>query len=184
VRQLDGTGMKRLHREWRRRTEGRVALVLDSVQSPFNVGAIVRTAAALRVDHLWVAGRSASPGDAKVGKTALGTERYLTWSLVEDVATGIAAARADGYRVVAVELADAARPLHELDLVPAACLVLGSEDHGLGPAVLDACDAVGFIPQLGRVGSLNVATAASIACYEARRQAWNTGDGAGDGPVA
>ena len=49
--QLDGTGMKRLHREWRRRTEGRLALILDGVGNPFNVGSIVRTAAAERVDH-------------------------------------------------------------------------------------------------------------------------------------
>ncbi|MEY2570304.1 MAG: tRNA (guanosine-2-O-)-methyltransferase, partial [Acidimicrobiaceae bacterium] len=45
MKQLDGTGLKRLHREWRRRSSGRVALVIDSVQSPFNLGAIVRTAA-------------------------------------------------------------------------------------------------------------------------------------------
>jgi tRNA (guanosine-2'-O-)-methyltransferase len=173
VSQLDGTGMKRLHREWRRRTEGRLALVLDSVQGPFNVGAIIRTAAALRADHLWVAGRSAKPGDPKVGKTALGTERYLTWSAVEDPVAAIGEARAAGYRVVAVELAEGAVALHETELGEAACLVLGHEDRGISPAALAACDATGFIPQLGRVGSLNVATAGSIACYEVRRQQWN-----------
>ena len=173
MRQLDGTGMKRLHREWRRRTEGRLALILDSVQSPFNVGAIVRTAAAMRVDHVWVAGRTPPLDEPKVGKTALGTERYLTWTSVDDVAAAIAAARGAGYRIIGIELADGAAPLHELDVGDSACLVLGSEDHGLGPAALDACDAVGFIPQLGRVGSLNVATAAAVACYEVRRRSWN-----------
>jgi tRNA (guanosine-2'-O-)-methyltransferase len=175
-RQLDGTGMKRLHREWRRRTPGRLALVLDGLQGPFNVGAIVRTAAALRVDHLWVAGQGARPGDAKVAKTALGTDRYLEWSPAEDALEAIDAARAGDYRVVAVELADGAEALHDLDLTGDVCLVIGHEDRGLAPAVLGACDAVGFIPQLGRVGSLNVATATAIACYEVRRRAWSTGE--------
>jgi tRNA (guanosine-2'-O-)-methyltransferase len=182
MRQLDGTGMKRLHREWRRRTSGRLALILDSVQGPFNVGAIVRTAAALRADHLWVAGRSAVPGDAKVGKTALGTERYLSWSVVDDPLAAVAEAREGGFRVVAVELADGAVPLLDVDLGPAPCLVVGHEDRGITPAVLDACDAVGYVPQLGRVGSLNVATAAAIACYEARRQQWKSRDAPPPGP--
>ena len=81
--QLDGTGMKRLHREWRKRTDGRLALILDGVQNPFNVGSVVRTAAAERVDHVWIAAGTA-PDHDKVNKTALGTARYLTWDEVED----------------------------------------------------------------------------------------------------
>ena len=88
-RQLDSTGLKRLHRSWRRRTDGRVALVLDNVQSPFNVGAILRTAAALTVDHLWLAGATASPTDVKAGKTALGSHRFVQWSRYD---TGVVAA--------------------------------------------------------------------------------------------
>ena len=172
MKQLDGTGMKRLHREWRRRTEGRLALVLDDVQGPFNVGAVIRTAAALRAEHLWLAGRTPEPTDTKVAKTALGTERYLDVRRAETAVEAIAAAQAEGYRVVGIELTDAAVPLHELDLGPATCLVVGHEDRGVGAPTLAACDAVAFLPQLGRVGSLNVATAASIACYEVRRRAW------------
>ena len=172
MRQLDGTGLKRLHRTWRRRTDGRLGLVLDDVEGPFNVGAIIRTAAALRVDDVWLAGRTPGPQETKVGKTALGTDRYLTFHQAEGGAAAVAAARAAGYQVVAVELADGAVPLHELDLGDATCLVVGHEDRGLSPAVLGACDAVAFLPQLGRVGSLNVATATSIACYEVRRRAW------------
>ena len=172
MKQLDGTGMKRLHREWRRRTDGRVALVLDDVQGPFNVGAIIRTAAAFRVDDVWLSGHTPEPDDAKVGKTALGTDRYLTFHRTDATIAAIDAAREAGYRVVALELADSATPLHELAPADATCLVVGHEDRGCSPATLAACDEVVFLPLLGKVGSLNVATAASIGLYELRRQVW------------
>ena len=173
MKQLDGTGMKRLHREWRRRTEGRLALVLDDVQGPFNVGAIIRTAAALRVDDVWLAGRTPEPDDAKVGKTALGTERYLTFHRVDDgrrrrstppgpPATGSSAS----------SWPTTPSPLHELALGPATCLVVGHEDRGCSPATLAACDAVAYLPLLGKVGSLNVATAASIALLRGAPPGW------------
>jgi tRNA (guanosine-2'-O-)-methyltransferase len=174
VKQLDGTGMKRLHREWRKRTEGRLALVLDDVQGPFNVGAAIRTAAALRVEDVWLTARTPEPDDGKVAKTALGTDRYLTFHRVADGPAAAAAARAAGYQVVGLELADGAVPLHELALGPATCIVVGHEDRGCTAATLAACDAVAFLPLLGRVGSLNVATATSIALYEVRRRAWTS----------
>ncbi|MEQ1786792.1 MAG: TrmH family RNA methyltransferase [Acidimicrobiales bacterium] len=174
MKQLDGTGMKRLHRDWRRRTAGRLALVLDDVEGPFNVGAIIRTAAALRADDVWLAGRTPEADDTKVGKTALGTQRYLTFHRASSGAEAARAARTAGYQVVAVELADGATPLHEVALTAATCLVVGHEDRGCPPATLDACDVVAYLPLLGKVGSLNVATAASMACYEVRRQTWAT----------
>jgi tRNA (guanosine-2'-O-)-methyltransferase len=174
VRQLGPTDQKRLHRAWQRRTDQRLALLLDSVQSPFNVGSIARTAAALRVEHLYLAGASASPAHPKAGKTALGTERYLQWSEYATGVEAVEAARDDGFWLVGLELADGATPLHEL-AIPAnqpICVAVGHEDHGLAPSVLAAVDAVAYIPQLGRVGSLNVATASAIALYEIRRRAW------------
>jgi tRNA (guanosine-2'-O-)-methyltransferase len=171
-RHLDGTGLKRLHREWRRRTTDRVALLLDGVQQPFNVGAILRTAAAYRVDHVWLAGATPPPQAAGVRKTALGAERYLTWTITDRGVDAVAEARASDWTVVGVELAEGARPIHDVDLRRGVCLALGHEDHGLSRAVLDDCDEVVFIPQLGRIGSLNVAAAAAIAIYEARRQEW------------
>jgi tRNA (guanosine-2'-O-)-methyltransferase len=176
TRQLDGTGQKRLHREWRRRTDGRVALLLDGVSSSFNVGSILRTAAAERVEHLWFTDSATPPTSAAVRKTALGTERYLTWTIGGTGAECAAAARGEGWRVVGVELVEGAVALHELDLTSGpVCLAVGHEDHGLAPATVDACDEIGFVPQLGRVGSLNVAVAAAVALYETRRQEWARG---------
>ena len=172
TRSLGSTDLKRLHREWRRQAPGRLGLVLDSVATPANVGSIIRSAATQRVDDLWVCGQTADPASSGVGRMSMGTERYLTLHAVESAKDAVIAAQALGYRVVAVELAERARPLHQVDLTGAVCLVVGHEERGITPAVLDAVDEVAFIPQLGRVGSLNVATAAAIALYEARRQGW------------
>ena len=176
MKNLSPTEVKRLNREWRHKTEGRVALLLDSVQTPYNVGAIVRTAAAERVEHLWFTAGSTPPRAPGVAKTALGTDRYLTWTIGGTGAECIAEIKAAGWTVVGVELTAGAAPLHELGLADGpTCLAIGHEDRGLGAATLGACDAVGFVPQLGRVGSLNVAVATAIALYETRRQEWASG---------
>ena len=173
MRQLGPTDLKRLHRDWGKRTTGRLALLLDGVSSPFNVGTIVRTAAAFRVEHLYLAGGATSPASAKAGKTALGTERFLSWSVFDRGPDAADAAREDGFTVVGLELADHAVPLFQLSVGPNVCIAIGHEEHGLTVGTLAACDAVAFIPQLGRVGSLNVATAAAVAIYELRRRDWS-----------
>ena len=99
----------------------------------------------------------------------------------DDVETFIQARLADyhdwrrphtDHTIVGLELADHAVPLFQLSVGPDVCIAIGHEEHGLTVGTLAACDAVAFIPQLGRVGSLNVATAAAIAIYELRRRDW------------
>ena len=172
MKNLGDTDIKRLNREWRRRTEGRVALLLDDLQTPFNVGAIVRTAAAERVEHLYLSGATVTPNHGKAHKLSMGTERFVEWSQFETTNEAIDAVKDAGYRLVGIELAQGAVPLHEARLGDAVCLAVGHEDRGLSAAVLAACDEVAFIPQLGRIASLNVAHAAAIAIYEARRRSW------------
>jgi tRNA (guanosine-2'-O-)-methyltransferase len=178
VRQLDGTGLKRLHRSWRQRTSGRLALILDGVGTPANVGAIVRTAAAYRVERLWLAGATPPLSAPGVAKTALGTDRYVPADVAATGADAVAAAHEDGFVVVGIELCEGAVPLHELALPADVCLAVGHEDHGLARPTIDACDHVAFLPMLGRVGSLNVATAAALAIYEVRRRSWSDRSGA------
>jgi tRNA (guanosine-2'-O-)-methyltransferase len=171
-RSLSPTDLKRLHRGWRRRTEGRLALVLDGVMTPVNVGSILRLAAAYGASPVWLAGATAPASHPGARKTAMGTERFV--DVVEGMATreAIGVAREDGFRVVGIELASAAVPLHELPLAGDTCVVVGNEDHGLSAGALGACDALAYLPLVGKVGSLNVATAAAIALYEVRRREW------------
>jgi tRNA (guanosine-2'-O-)-methyltransferase len=171
-RQLRPTDVKRLNREWRRASQARLAVLLDSVTQPFNVGSIVRSAAAVGAEHLWLCGSTAPLSHPGVAKTALGTQRLVQATIESSPVAAAKAAAAAGLRVVAIELASGAVPLHEAPLEGDVCLVLGNEDHGCSAALLAAADAVAYIPQPGRVGSLNVAVAAAIAMAEARRRAW------------
>ena len=171
-RQLGPTDVKRLNRSWRRVTATRICLLLESVSQPFNVGSIIRTAAAFGVDHVWLCGDTADPEHPSARKTALGTGRYLTFEPMPSPAAAAAAVRADGLRLVAIELATGATPLHQAMLGGDLCLAIGNEDRGCSPALLAAADLVAYIPQPGRVGSLNVAAAAAIALAEARRREW------------
>ena len=172
TRPLGPTDLKRLHRSWRRRTTARVALILDGVMAPVNVGSVVRLAAAYGASPLWLAGATADPGHPGARKTAMGTDRFVEIIGGISAADAAAAAREEGFEVIGVELTDGATPLHDLVVRPDACIVLGNEDHGLSAAALAACDAVAYLPLVGRVGSLNVATAAGIALYEFRRREW------------
>lgn len=174
MKQLSSTELKRLHRSWRKQEPPRLALMLEGLGGPFNLGAILRTAAAYRVEHLYLAAMQIDPTSTNVGKTALGADRYVPWTVHETFADAAATARGKGFGLTGLELADQATPMHETALEAPLCLVIGHEDRGLSKNALADCDAVVFLPQLGRIGSLNVATAASIAIYEARRQAFDS----------
>jgi len=171
-RQLRPVEVKRLNREWRRGTTARLALLLDSVAQPYNVGSIIRSAAAFGAESLWLCGTTAPLAHPSVAKTALGTQRFLVAQAEPDAVAAVRAAQAQGLRVVAIELAGGAVPLHEAPLGGDVCLAIGNEDRGCSAALLAAADAVAYIPQPSRVGSLNVAAAAAVAMAEARRREW------------
>ena len=140
--------------------------------TPVNVGSITRLAAAYGVERMWLAGATASVHHPGAAKTALGTDRFV------DVVSGMTAAEAasdakdKGFQLVGIELADDAVPLFEAALTNDVCIAVGHEDHGLSSALLGACDVVAYLPLVGKVGSLNVATAAGIALAEIRRREW------------
>jgi tRNA (guanosine-2'-O-)-methyltransferase len=181
IRQLGPTEVKRLNRSWRRLTQSRLCLLLESVSQPFNLGSIMRTAAALGVEQVWLCGDAADPAHPSARKTALGTGRFLNFERATSTQAAVAAVRQAGLRLTAVELTDGALPLHKADLAGDVCLALGNEDRGCSAALLAAAEQVAYIPQTGRVGSLNVAAAAAIVLAEARRREWDSGGGQPDG---
>ena len=71
---LSNTELKRLHRDWRKKTNNRLALIIDGIQGPYNVGSIIRSSAAERVDFAWFSSGATTPDNTKTRKTALGTD--------------------------------------------------------------------------------------------------------------
>jgi tRNA (guanosine-2'-O-)-methyltransferase len=172
VKALTGTEIKRLNRDWRRRTSGRLALVLAGLANPYNVGSILRTAAVFGVEAVHLVGATPGPEHPGVRKTGLGTEHSVTTVRHAAASGAVAGLRAEGFEIVALELATGAEAVCAYPFRADVCLVVGSEGHGLPAATLALCDSAVYVPQVGRVASLNVATATAVAAYEVRRREW------------
>jgi TrmH family RNA methyltransferase len=138
------------------------------VQDPGNLGAIVRVAEAAGATGLLAVGASADPFGWKALRGSMGSAFRLPIRRGVPLPDAIAAARSGGCRIVATVLEGA--PLHEVDLTGPTCLLLGSEGSGLPPEIAGAADTRLAIPMESPVESLNVAAAAAVVLYEARRQ--------------
>ena len=145
-----------------------LVVVLDNVRSLHNVGSVFRTADAFRLAGVVLCGITAVPPAPEIHKTALGAEDSVQWSYFADTLDALAAPRADGYGLLAVEQVEGS---HTLSAFPVEqgrkyALVLGNEVKGVRQEVVDACDAAVEIPQYGTKHSLNVSVTAGIVMWE------------------
>ena len=111
-------------------------------------------------------GFTATPAHRGVAKTALGAEDAVPWIQTDDVHAALAALRAEGYTIAALERTPDAIPPRAVptEAFPLA-LVLGNEVHGVPDDVLQAADLVVGLPQYGEKASLNVSVAFGVAAY-------------------
>jgi tRNA(Leu) C34 or U34 (ribose-2'-O)-methylase TrmL len=153
-----------------------LTVVADNLRSALNIGGIFRTADALGAEALWLCGYSATPEHPQVARSALGAETVLPWRRWDDVRDAIAALRAAGVAVYALETSDRAAPVESHRFAYPCALLLGSERFGLDPDVLAMADGLVRIPMHGRKNSLNVVAAFAVAGYAAR-SGWDGKDG-------
>ncbi|MBI4616434.1 MAG: RNA methyltransferase [Planctomycetes bacterium] len=147
-----------------------LAAVLEDIRSAFNVGSVFRTSDAVRVGRLVLAGYTARPPNAKLAKTALGSQDAVPWMGAADGPSAVRALRGDGYTVYAVELTCRSIPLWEIDLPRPLALVFGNETAGVSEETLALCDGDLELPMAGIKNSINVATAFGIAVFEIWRR--------------
>ncbi len=162
--------LKNLHVDWSvgdavAPREERI-LLLQSVRDPSNLGAIIRSAAALGVDRLVMSADCADLYSAKTVRASMGTLFSQKVHRVADLSAYIAALREDGRRVFAAALDSGARRLGDFDLRDGDCALIGNEGHGLDAEIIDACGHTVYIPMTDRAESLNAAVAAAILMWE------------------
>jgi 23S rRNA (guanosine2251-2'-O)-methyltransferase len=144
-------------------------VVLDGVEDPHNLGAIVRSAHALGAHGVVIPKDRAVGVTAAVAKASAGAVERLPVARVTNVAQCLEALKEAGVWSVGLA-ADASKPVAALDLRAPTALVLGSEGEGLRPLVRRTCDLAAYIPMMGDLDSLSVSASAAIALYEAARQ--------------
>ncbi len=140
-------------------------LVLDSVQDPRNLGAIIRSAEALGAGGVLIPRDRQAPITPTAERAAAGATAHLPVSRIGNLARTLERLKKEGYWVVGADSARGSAP-ERIDLPRPLALVLGSEEKGIRPVNLKQCDALVRIPLSGRVDSLNVAVAAGILVYE------------------
>jgi tRNA (guanosine-2'-O-)-methyltransferase len=168
MRPLSKTGIRRLKKEWAqaRPPNVRLSFLLQGLDDPVNVGALFRIADACGAQELVFVGDTPTPPHAGISLTARGSERRVPWRQIPRIEDAAAALKTEGYHLVALELADAARLYTEYAYPEKVCLVLGSEGGGVWPKTLRLCDGAVFIPMYGKGPSLNVHVSAAIVAYE------------------
>lgn len=140
-------------------------VVLEDIVDHENVGAIFRCAAALGFDAVILAPRCADPLYRRAVKVSMGAVFSVPYARLTDWRGGLDGLRAAGFQVLALTPAADAVPIEQVPAAEKLALLLGTEGDGLSARWLAAADARIRIPMSGGVDSLNVASAAAIACY-------------------
>lgn len=150
-------------------TEPPLIVVLDGIEDPRNLGAILRTADAAGVDGVVVQSRRSAARDGAAAKASAGALGHVRIAEVVNIARALDELKKAGVWTVGLA-GDAPTPYDSVDLTLPSAIVLGAESDGLRRLVRERCDHLAAIPTRGHVGSLNVSVAAGVVLFEAVRQ--------------
>lgn len=151
-----------------------LVVVLDNVRSQHNVGAVFRTADAMRIERVVLCGICCCPPNQELHKTALGAEESVEWQYYKETMEAVQALQSEGYTVYAVEQAHDSVTLEEISQLVESrkskaksrlAVIFGHEVFGVQQEVIDICQGCIEIPQYGTKHSMNVSVTAGIVMY-------------------
>lgn len=154
-------------------------VVLDGIEDPHNVGAILRTVDAAGAHGVVRQERHAASLDGVVAKASAGAVSSVRIATVVNIARAVEELKEAGVWTLGLA-GDAPDTYFAIDLTLPTAIVLGAEGTGLRRLVRDRCDRLASIPMRGAVPSLNVSVAAGVVLFEAARQRARAGEGAGE----
>ena len=144
-----------------------VIVILDDVRSMHNVGSAFRTCDAFAIEALYLCGYTPAPPHRDIHKTALGATETVSWKNFITTMDAVNEARANGYKILAIEQAHNSIMLHEWNREnEKIALVFGNEVTGVNDDVLKAADGCIEIPQWGAKHSLNISVSIGVVLWE------------------
>ena len=150
------------------RNEPPFIVLLDELEDPHNLGAILRTADAAGVHGVLIPKHRSCPLSATVAKTSAGAVEHVPVARVGNLVQTIKKLKQEGLWVAAADMDG--KDYYDTDLTGPLLLIIGSEGQGVGRLVKEQCDFVVRIPTVGKINSLNASVAGSILMYEAMKQ--------------
>lgn len=144
-------------------------LLLDELEDPHNLGALLRTADATGVHGVLIPKRRSVPLTATVAKTSAGAVEYVPVARIGNIAQTLRKLKDKGFWVAGADM-DGSQNYYEADLTGPLVLVVGSEGHGMSRLTKEQCDFIVKMPMVGKINSLNASVAGSILMYESMRQ--------------
>jgi len=151
-----------------------LVLILDGIEDPHNLGAILRSSEVAGADGVFLPQRRSAQLSPAAIKASAGAASHLKVARIPNTARLMEQLKDAGYWITGFD-AEAGKPLWELDFAGPTALVLGSEGAGLHRLVKEKCDFLASIPMRGKVTSYNVSVSAGIALYEVLRQRLRSG---------
>ena len=145
-----------------------IVLVLDNVRSLNNVGSAFRTADAFRIEKIFLCGITGTPPHRDIQKTALGATESVEWEYCLNTMEAVNKLKSLGYQISALEQVERSKMLNDFEPQEGQryALIFGNEVFGVQEEVLNACDVVLEIPQLGTKHSLNISVSIGIAIWD------------------
>jgi len=150
------------------KNEEPLIIMLDEIEDPHNLGAILRTADAVGAHGVIIPKRRAVPLTEGVAKASAGAVEYVPVARVGNLAQTIDALKKEGCWIVGTSLQG--QPLYEQNLKGPLVVVIGSEGKGLSRLTEENCDFLVSIPMNGKINSLNASVATGVVMYEILRQ--------------
>lgn len=144
-------------------------VLLDELEDPHNLGALLRTADATGVHGILIPKRRSVSLNATVAKTSVGAVEYVPVARIGNIAQTLKKLKEKGFWVAGADM-DGEKAYYEADLTGPLVLVVGSEGRGMSRLTKEACDFIVSMPMVGRINSLNASVAGSILMYESMRQ--------------
>lgn len=150
--------------------ENSLIVMLDGIEDPHNLGAIIRTCEICKADGIIIPKNRSVRVNSTVSKVSAGAIEHVKIAMETNLSQTIKKLKENGYWIVGAEAIPESKNIWEMNFNMKTCLIIGSEGFGLSRLTKDSCDFLVSIPMWGKVNSLNASVSCAVIMYEIRRQ--------------